>query len=364
MNSSTTLFTARVRHSIVMLCALAGLAACAGNNNQNGDGAGDGAGDGTGTGDGAASDGGDLDVAFVDDFQGIDAPTADGRIVVREGGVVVTEDGGMRTCFEITCDNHLLQCGDCVDNDGDGRIDDRDPECLGPCDNTEGPVLLAGVGGETGGPCQSDCYFDFGNGPGNDDCQWSHRCDPLAVAPNYPPEGMRCAYDMRMVGGRDCPVPQSRRCLDYCGPLTPNGCDCFGCCTFPGLAGRGPGGGPGYVWLGSRDDAGNGTCTIRDVTNPALCHVCTPVPSCLNSCEPCEICIGRPLPDPVLCRPSDAGFPDVAPLPDGARPDIVVPDGGTTGRCAPGVQVCGLPGEPACPFGSYCITGCCIAGPG
>jgi len=68
-------------------------------------------------------------------------------------------------CVPVSCGGRPLQCGDGIDNDGDGRGDGRDPECLGPCDNTEGPVLLAGVEGEAGGPCQSDCYCDFGNGP-------------------------------------------------------------------------------------------------------------------------------------------------------------------------------------------------------
>src|SRR5688572_7666857 len=30
-----------------------------------------------------------------------------------------------------------LGCGDCQDNDNDGLSDAADPECLGPCDNTE-----------------------------------------------------------------------------------------------------------------------------------------------------------------------------------------------------------------------------------
>ena len=44
-------------------------------------------------------------------------------------------------------------CDDGIDNDGDGLIDDKDPECLCPCDDTEGPVLLTGTPGQTGGQC-------------------------------------------------------------------------------------------------------------------------------------------------------------------------------------------------------------------
>lgn len=102
---------------------------------------------------------------------------ADGAAPVDLGpGIVLMEDGGFTwTCRRISCGGRVTECGDCVDNDADGTVDERDPECLGPCDNTEGPALTAGVGGETGGPCVADCYFDFGNGPGNDDCLWDHR---------------------------------------------------------------------------------------------------------------------------------------------------------------------------------------------
>jgi len=266
------------------------------------------------------------------------APTID-------GGVLISDDGGTFVCVQTRCNGKLLACGDCIDNDGDGRIDFRDPECLGPCDNTEGPVLAAGVGGETGGPCKNDCYFDFGNGSGVDDCTWDHRCDPLEVGPNYYPEGQSCSYEQSRVGGRDCPATQSTTCQNFCKPLTPNGCDCFGCCTFPQLP-QGQ-----YVWLQSKDSTGNFSCTLADVTNPAKCKPCTPVPSCFNDCGRCELCIGK------------------TSLP----PDCVasMPDGGTTGstdmaeqlRCDPGVQPCGLPTDPECPSGSYCITGCCINSP-
>ncbi|HTM45355.1 MAG TPA: hypothetical protein VL137_10395, partial [Polyangiaceae bacterium] len=138
-----------------------------------------------------------------------------GAVQIASGGMSVTDSTGTFTCYQITCANHLLECGDCQDTDNDGLIDSHDPECLGPCDNTEGPALTAGVGGETGGPCLADCYFDFGNGPGNDDCHWDHRCDPLSVAPDYHPEGDSCPFDQSSVGGRSCPSHQSDACLNY-----------------------------------------------------------------------------------------------------------------------------------------------------
>jgi len=252
-------------------------------------------------------------------------PTDDGGpIVVYDGGVVITDDGGTFTCHVTACNQHILECGDCVDNDGDGLIDWRDPECLGPCDNTESPALTAGIGGETGGPCKADCYFDFGNGPGNDDCHWDHRCDPLAVGPDYPPEGADCAFEPDRVGTTDCPANQSQLCLDYCMPLTPNGCDCFGCCTFPELAGD-------HIWIGAMDDHNVGTCTFADILEPTKCPPCTPVADCYNGCGHCEICLGKPeLPPECGCQ-----------------------------VCPPAVQLCGPPCGTTCPVGYFCNTGCC-----
>jgi hypothetical protein len=264
----------------------------------------------------------------------------DGPIQIIDGGILIQDDGGTFMCFQTLCNGHLLECGDCADNDGDGLVDFRDPECLGPCDNTEGPALTAGVGGETGGPCAADCYFDFGNGPGNDDCHWDHRCDTLEVGPDYPPEGMGCAYEMSRVGTKDCPTNQSQQCLDFCKPLTPNGCDCFGCCTFPQIPGM-------FVWIGSVEEGtNNGTCTFNDITDPTKCKPCTPVQDCFNACGHCELCLGKnELP------------PDCTP--DMGPPDGAVPDGGVVYRCDPGIQPCGLPGDVACPEFYYCITGCC-----
>jgi hypothetical protein len=41
-------------------------------------------------------------------------------------------------CTAVTpCQGNIYQCGDCIDNDGDGLIDADDPECTGACDNAE-----------------------------------------------------------------------------------------------------------------------------------------------------------------------------------------------------------------------------------
>jgi hypothetical protein len=62
-------------------------------------------------------------------------------------------------------------------------------------------VLFPDLPGMSGAPCKLDCFWDNGNGSGNDDCYWDHECDPLEVPPNYPPEGSDCAYDPNAMAG-------------------------------------------------------------------------------------------------------------------------------------------------------------------
>ncbi|MBN2360444.1 MAG: hypothetical protein JXR83_13400 [Deltaproteobacteria bacterium] len=292
--------------------------------------------------------------------------------VLIDGGVVITQDGGEQwLCLPVACLNQPpQQCGNCSDDDGDGQVDYRDPECLGPCDNTEGPGLESGVGGTTGNSCGVDCYFDYGNGPGWDDCVWNHRCDPLSPEAISEPN---CAYDPGFVsahGDRECPAEQSQTCYDRCLPITPNGCDCFGCCTFPQLAGRGPNGGDGFVWIGNLDSDNNSTCTLEKLLDPVACPRCTPTGNCYNECGYCEVCVGKPtLPEDCWTGEYDAGRRDATiPTYDAGGRDVrgvdinrPQPDAGTSsGQCEPGVQPCGQPGQEECPAGFYCITGCCI----
>jgi hypothetical protein len=241
------------------------------------------------------------------------------------------------------CGGKLYQCGDQMDNDADGLTDAADPDCLGACDNTE-DSYYPNLPGMTGAECKTDCFWDNGNGSGNDDCYWDHQCDPLEIAPNFPPE-QNCEYDPSATPGPGLTCAeafnqQSDTCLDYCAPLTPNGCDCFGCCELPA-------GGGEFVWLGSYDDDGIGSCTIADIGDPLKCKPCTPVPGCGNPCDPCEVCIGKPEPDPGCTGEGGAGA-----------------GGGPTGsQCPDGIQECGLQGQAPCPSGFYCITGCCQADP-
>jgi hypothetical protein len=253
--------------------------------------------------------------------------------------------GGMGTGahVEAPCAGHVYQCGDTDDNDDDGLIDSDDPDCLGPCDDTEDgyhPELP----GWTGDACRLDCFWDTGNGPGNDGCHWDHHCDPLSIAPDFYPEGEQCEYqaDYVIAGSpfADCDeafTMQTQQCTDYCAPLTPNGCDCFGCCELPAGSGE-------FVWLGSYDEDKNPTCTIAGVEDPALCQPCTQVPGCVNDCDTCELCLGKTFLPPECFDPGSGGGGS----------------GGGGQECPEGLQQCGLPDQPPCPSGSYCITGCCI----
>ncbi|MEP7126055.1 MAG: hypothetical protein ABJE95_34300 [Byssovorax sp.] len=270
------------------------------------------------------------------------------------------------------CQGHVYECGDLLDNDGDGLIDADDPDCLGPCDNTEGS-FYGGIPGQAGPACTVDCYFDQDSGSGNDDCHWSHKCDPHETAPGYYPEskeGNKCAYDKNANtpgSGGTCDelyATQSQACHDYCGPLTPNGCDCFGCCELP--AGKGK-----YVWLGSEDANGNGSCSLAVLDDPAKCQPCLPVQGCLNHCDPCELCIGKTTLPPE-CNPGTGGSGSTGAgtaSTGSATTGSATTGSATTGsgggmQCDTGVQACGLPGQGPCPNNFYCITGCCQQIPG
>ena len=253
-------------------------------------------------------------------------------------GAGVGTGGSNGECAPILCAGKQTLCGDCLDNDDDGLIDNDDPECLGPCDNYEGEELLSGVGGETGEQCKADCYFDFGNGAGNDDCHWSRSCDPLTPK-------VQCTYNENLLGGNDCPDTQPTLCEEVCAPLTPNGCDCFGCCTFPDLAGMGPDGGAGYVYIGSESG-----CTFDTVTQQAFCQACTPAGNCLNTCERCEICLGKPT-IPADCFPGTGGSGGMS-----GGGGMGGSDGGE--RCPVDKVPCGLQGDAEC--AGFCLTGCCI----
>ncbi len=236
---------------------------------------------------------------------------------------------GAVECTPRACGSSIQECGDCLDDDADGLVDASDPECLGPCDDSEAE-LFTGVITRVNGSCNADCYFDRNSGGGDDGCAWSYRCDPLAVAPDFPPTGLdRCSYDSSPNPACELDADERADCEQGCLPLTPNGCDCFGCCELPAASGR-------FVWLGSENlDASQ--CEPGTGSEPASCQPCTPVPGCQNDCAECEFCVGK------------TTLPASCSLGGNARPN-----------CENGLRGCDPASETDCSISEYCITGCCV----
>ncbi len=236
----------------------------------------------------------------------------------EDGGADRAGDTARPTCVPVACIGFgTVACGDCVDNDGDGLTDMDDPHCAGPCDQTEENFAVPDLPGANPDPCRLDCRFDSDIGIGNDGCDWKAGCDPLN------PVGAACsAPEASVCSGL---AANLTTCRNTCLPAVPHGCDCFGCCELPARSGQ-------FVWLNSN----GGTCaSSQDLADPQRCRPCTPVPSCLDTCDACELCIG----------------------------DTAVPAGCAAPACPAGTQSCGVGDLPRCAPGAACIGGCCVTAP-
>jgi hypothetical protein len=221
---------------------------------------------------------------------------------------------GPGDCTPVRCGGILYECGDCMDNDEDGLIDSDDPECAGPCDHSEAYFLGEIFGDPVA--CVTDCVFDADVSVADDGCSLTYACDGRAEP--------LCAQNESV-----CAVSVGSQCPVLCGPITPIGCDCFGCCELP------PGSGL-HVWIGREKASTRPRCSLATLDDPEACPPCTPMPECYKPCGECDLCLGkREL--PASCDPCE--------------------------RCPEGRQPCGLPGEARCPEGEWCITGCCVASP-
>jgi|JI9StandDraft_2_1071091.scaffolds.fasta_scaffold66138_1 hypothetical protein len=216
-----------------------------------------------------------------------------------------TTVGGMPV--EKPCGNMTYQCGDTIDNDMDGAIDGGDKECTSPCDDSEGS-LQTNLPGQNQ-DCKNDCYWDDDSGVGNDHCEYDLQCDPL-----NPGGEIGCEFKM------ECAPDVPDICLEVCSDLTPNGCDCFGCCHVATPDGNVD------VFLGSNAD-----CSLANIE---ACGKCTFQAECNNTCDECELCFGE------------------EELPDGCNPED---------SCDEGDQPCKIDkfGVDNCLDGFYCQTGCC-----
>ena len=228
-----------------------------------------------------------------------------------EGGNGAAGAGGAAgSCGD--CTPGPTQCTNCVDDDMDGLVDAWDTECTSPMDDDESSFSL-GIPGWDGDPCKRDCHFDGNPGSGDDDCFEEVSCYlDASTWPDCVDATPQC-------------LPPSQKCVDFCLGVTPNGCDCFGCCDVALADGS-------AVTVLLFDG-----CTEEGLLDPSVCPPCTQLAGCYNPCDHCEYCLG------MTTLPADC------------------PSGGTQG-CAPGQQACD-PTTPCCP-GQYCLTGCCIPMPG
>lgn len=221
------------------------------------------------------------------------------------------------------------QCTDGIDNDGDGRIDLVDIECVSPLDNDESS-FATGIPGDNRDACKQDCFFDGNSGGGDDGCEWQLKCDKLNSGAGA---STSCPYDPSF---SNCPTTQSAKCIMNCGAITPNGCDCFGCCAVPGLN------------HAIRLDP---ACNSANFNNPAVCPVCTQQTSCMKTCGPCQLCLGKTTLEPGCTGTTDGGTAtDGGNASDGGVPTPVCPSGQT---------VCGTD-HTRCTNGTACVTGCCV----
>jgi hypothetical protein len=265
---------------------------------------------------------------------GLDGSTGTGSVASGAGGAGgagalggATGTGGER----LGVGDAALPDGVCAngkDDDGDGLVDFHDPECTGPLDDDESS-FATGIPGDNVDPKWQDCFFDGNSGAGDDGCRYH----------------TDCLTGAREQSDRDCQV--TAQCLEFCRPLAPNGCDCFGCCEV-----HGPGGVVRTVQISA-------TCTAADVNDPEKCPPCTQATVCVNDCETCELCVGKDT-LPAECSP-------VTPPWDGGTGAGGAPsdDGGycPTPVCSEGRAPCGSDCLPSCGPDEYCLTGCCVTAP-
>ena len=262
-------------------------------------------GDGASTGDGGVADARDGDGGAAD------APGGHGDGGLGDGGL---GDGNTSACG-------TTECSDCLDNDNDGTTDGFDVECTGAADDDEGS-FATGIPGDNIDANKQDCFFDGNSGAGNDGCD-VHTCCIL---------GITDAADCPFGGGfnpADCDDPLPERCIDSCAPVTPPGCDCFGCCT---------------VCDPTTDDCRDilinpavaPDCDASNIGDPTTCPACTKNTACGSACDPanCILCPGQTAAD--------------------------LPPSCTASMCPAGQTACVDSG--ACGTTQYCSNGCCIDG--
>ncbi len=212
-----------------------------------------------------------------------------------------------------SCVPGTTQCSNCLDDDGDGRIDGYDPHCLSPRDDRE-DSFETGLSGDNNAVGRQDCYFDGNSGSGDDGCRL-HACCLLDLA------GQACPFAPPPFDPSDCEVSQT--CRDTCGPTTPPGCDCFGCCTVCAD-------GNCFDVLTNPRLAPN--CDLDGLADSSRCPACTKTDCGNTNCSDadCILCPGQ--------RPED------------------LPAQCSAAACPPNLRACSR----GCDDDQFCAGGCCV----
>jgi hypothetical protein len=162
----------------------------------------------------------------------------------------------------------LCACSNGVDdNDDDDLADGFDSECTGPFDDDEGSFRVNAV--NEGNPNCADCFYDSDHRRGNDGCWIS----------------TDCTFEGKFGNGGGCNTCDAQpECRAKCEQITPNGCDCFGCCEVRS----------GGATVQIRLEA---SCDMKKLSDTNACPRCRINPTCQNPCDACELCPGRTLAD-------------------------------------------------------------------
>ena len=220
------------------------------------------------------------------------------------------------------CSPAGTECNNCADDDGDDLVDGDDPECIGSKDDDEGS-FSTGIPGDNIDSRWQDCFFDGNSGSGDDGCRF-HTCCLLGAQ-----SGADCTVDGNFDPATDCPA-QTQTCIDFCAPLAPPGCDCFGCCTVCDPETN-----------ECRDvltsPAAAPDCSQEVIGDEALCPSCTKNADCGGGgCEP-EGCI--------LCP--------------GQIEEDLPPECNEMNECPGGGTPCDTSAD--CAGHEYCASSCCVA---
>ncbi len=181
--------------------------------------------------------------------------TTDGDDAAEDASVGPHPDGEV----PVGCDDSgdAAECNNCIDDDHDGRIDGEDIECTGAIDDDESS-FATGIPGDNQDETWQDCFYD-GNSGGGQDCRFNVCC---MFDPDCPDDPTSCEA--------------TAECIEYCEPLVPPNCDCFGCCTMCDDAGCED------IYI---NPAVAPDCDETTIHDEALCPRCEKSADCGTQCE-------------------------------------------------------------------------------